>query len=170
MSIIAQTPRLTIREYKPEEEQLFVDLHKDPQVLKFIPNRTDDENRALFRDSFVAYADGSGLSRWGMFDRQTGEFIGACLLRPFRGDATKSEIGYSIQVKHWGKGYATEMAEAIVDYGFNKLNRPVICAITTLDNTASQKVLLNAGLLRQPDLEFNGMMVAFFEGEKEPKA
>ena len=163
MSIIAQTARLIIREYFPEEEDLFVELHKDEQVLKYIPRRSEEENRSLFKESLQAYADGTGLSRWGMFDINDGAFIGACLFRPAKEAPGKVEFGYSMHVKYWGKGYATEMARAMLNYGFKQMNFPVICAVTHPDNKASQNVLLKAGMTQYADVFWHEQTLPYFE-------
>lgn len=163
MFIIAQTQRLVIREYFPEEEDLFVELHKDEQVLKYIPRRSEEENRKLFKESLQAYADGTGLSRWGMFAISDGAFIGACLLRPAQEAPGKVEFGYSMHVKYWGKGYATEMAKAMLDFGFNQMKFPLICAVTHPENIASQNVLLKAGMQQGADVFWHGQTLPYFE-------
>jgi len=163
MSIIAQTPRLIIREFLPEEEDVFVELHKDEQVLKYIPRRSEEENRKLFKESLEIYSDGTGLSRWGMFDKATGDFVGACLFRPAKEAPGKIEFGYSMHVKYWGKGLATEMALAMIDWGLTKMQFPSISAVTHPDNMPSQKVLLKAGLQQLDDVFWHGQTLPYFE-------
>jgi ribosomal-protein-alanine N-acetyltransferase len=163
MTIIAQTPRLIIREFLPEEEDIFVELHKDEQVLKYIPRRSEEENRKLFKESLEAYRDGSGLSRWGMFDKATGDFVGACLLRPAKEAPGKVEMGYSMHVKYWGMGLATEMAKVMIDFGLNQMNFPVICAVTHPENIASQNVLLKAGMQQGADVFWHEATLPYFE-------
>ena len=47
----------------------------------------------------------------------------------------------------WGKGYATEAAKAILDYGFNTLKLPVIYAIARSDNVRSLRVIQRLGMI-----------------------
>ena len=60
----------------------------------------------------------------GIIVRDTGEVAGSIglVLKP---EHDKAEIGYWIGVPYWGRGYATEAARAMIDYGFRecKLNR-----------------------------------------------
>ena len=72
----------------------------------------------------------------------------------------KGELAYWIGKEYWGKGYATEAAKEVIDFGFNKLNLNRIWAPIMSKNIASGKVLKNAGLtyegtLRQDILKWN---------------
>ena len=61
---------------------------------------------------------------------------------------TDMQVGYALFTDFWGRGYATEMAMALLRYGYGTLGLPQINAITDRGNTASQQVLLKAGLER----------------------
>jgi RimJ/RimL family protein N-acetyltransferase len=83
------------------------------------------------------------------------------------------QVGYALFTEFWGRGYATEMAVALLRYGYATLSLPQIVAITNLQNTASQRVLLKAGLERRGERAFahpayadQGPM-AWFESERE---
>lgn len=56
----------------------------------------------------------------------------------------------------WGKGYATEAAQALIEYGFHHLNIPKIYACTTWNNTASEKVMERLGMEFVKTFEFPG--------------
>jgi len=66
MTIIAQTPAVTSA-ILPEEEDLFVDLHKDEQVLKYLPHRSEDEYRKLFALAIQGKRTKNGLKPLGDF-------------------------------------------------------------------------------------------------------
>jgi RimJ/RimL family protein N-acetyltransferase len=59
------------------------------------------------------------------------------------------EIGYALAPNERGKGYCTEAAKIMVDYLF--LSKEIACvqAIIDVRNTASQKVLENAGFQKE---------------------
>ncbi|MDE4085277.1 GNAT family protein [Planococcus maritimus] len=63
-----------------------------------------------------------------------------------------AEIGYIINPDYWGKGIATELAEKLVCFGFDKLNLHRIYATCAPENIASRKVLEKAGLLFEGQL------------------
>ncbi|HEY0008726.1 MAG TPA: GNAT family protein [Tepidisphaeraceae bacterium] len=61
----------------------------------------------------------------------------------------RAELGYWIGVPHWGRGYCTEAAVAVVEFGFNQLGlRKVTCRHLAC-NPASGRVMAKAGMVRE---------------------
>ena len=58
----------------------------------------------------------------------------------------QAELGYWIGKPYWGKGYATEAAEAIMTFGFNTLQLNRINATHFSDNPASGRVMEKLGM------------------------
>ena len=58
-----------------------------------------------------------------------------------------AEIGYFIGEPHWGQGIATQAVKLIVNYGFKELDIHRIFAGVFSYNSASRKVLENAGFI-----------------------
>ena len=54
-------------------------------------------------------------------------------------------LGYALAPETWGKGYATEAAQAIVDAGFSLTNAVEMLASIRPDNPASRRVLEKCG-------------------------
>lgn len=77
------------------------------------------------------------------FELSSGDLIGCCGLRPYRGG--KYEIGFHLRPQFWGKGYATEAATAVIDYAFSVLKAEALFAGHNPNNVASSKVLLKLG-------------------------
>jgi len=163
MHIITQTERLIIREFLPEEENVFLDHYNDEAILLYIPRRSREERTNIFRKAIAAYGDNNALRIWGIFNKADGDFIGTCLLRPFTFDNAKTELGYSIEKKYWNKGIGTEMASAMVDYAFAQLGNPYMAAVTVPENIGSQRVLEKAGFNKMEDIVRNGERLAYFE-------
>lgn len=161
MHIILETPRLIIREFLPEEQDIYLNHFTDEEVCRHIPKRTTDERIKIFMIATVNYATNKKLGIWGMFNKANGEFIGSCLLRLFD-EPGKVEIGYSMDRKYWGQGIATEMAAALIEYAFTDAEVNEVVAVTTLENIASQRVLEKAGLVRTDNLIRNEEELAFF--------
>ena len=162
MTIIAQTPRMTIREFSPEELEIYLHHFTDERVTLHLPKRSREERVTIFNIALSQYNDTKTRGIWGMFDTDTGDFIGSCLLRPFNGDDAIMELGYSTEQKYWGRGLGTEMALAIVEHGFTDPAVNEIVAVTTFENEASQRVLLKAGLAREGNLKRGDDDLAFF--------
>jgi len=58
----------------------------------------------------------------------------------------RAEIGYWIGKPHWGKGYCTEAALAVLQYGFDSLGLERIFATHFRKNSASGRVMQKAGM------------------------
>jgi ribosomal-protein-alanine N-acetyltransferase len=162
MSIVTQTPRLIIREFIPEELEIYL-THFNDDVSLHIPKRSRDERRAIFNTALKQYQITKVTGIWGIFDNNTGDFIGSCLLRPFNDEANKLEVGYSLEKKCWGLGIGTEMTLAIVKHGFEDHNITEIVARTTHENIASQRVLEKSGFKHEENLIFNNEGLSFFK-------
>ncbi|MDB5111028.1 MAG: family N-acetyltransferase [Mucilaginibacter sp.] len=161
MQIILQTPHLIVREFVPENEQLYINLYKDERVTKYI-QRTEEETRASFSKALLEYNKGSGLGRWGIFNSTDNDFIGVCILKPADSDSKKIELGYVLSYNYWGRGLATELAKALITYGFEQKGITKICACTDPENQASQNVLLKAGFKRQGNVFWYKKKLYFF--------
>jgi RimJ/RimL family protein N-acetyltransferase len=55
------------------------------------------------------------------------------------------ELGYCFGVDHWGKGYATEAARAVIDYAFEEFAIDQLLAGARVLNPASRHVLEKCG-------------------------
>jgi len=58
------------------------------------------------------------------------------------------EIGYGVATEHQGKGYATEAAEALVNFAFSHGQVRVVRAHTRPEPNPSARVLTKAGFQR----------------------
>ena len=161
---IVETPRLIIREFLPEEEEVYLDhFFNDEEVARYLPKRSREERINLFRGTIAAYETSKLMGTWGLFNKADGDFIGSCLLRSFADAPEKVELGYSMERKYWGKGIGTEMAVALVNYAFANIDKPQMVAVTVLENFGSQRVLEKAGFERSPNLWRDTMELAYFE-------
>ena len=68
------------------------------------------------------------------------------LLRRDLDEGEWTEIAYSVKPKHWGKGYATEMAKHWLKYGMEVRKEERLISLIHADNIASKKVAQKAGL------------------------
>lgn len=82
---------------------------------------------------------------WPIFELVTEELIGCCGLRPFKSEKSSYEIGFHLRKKYWGMGYASEAAEAVIDYSFQVLKAEILYAGHHPKNAASEKLLTKLG-------------------------
>jgi ribosomal-protein-alanine N-acetyltransferase len=77
---------------------------------------------------------------WVMRDRFDKSLAGFAGIWPFR-EANELELVYGVDERLWGHGYATEAAQAVIDYCFTTLKMPSIRASSDAENAASHRVL-----------------------------
>lgn len=173
--MLPTTDRLSLRRFTESDLDLLVALYGDERVARMIGGvKTPSQCAEMLRERILKYYDDNpGLGVWVTTIVATGERIGMHLLNHIQGE-TYIQVGYSLLPSHWGKGYATEMAEAVVRYGYTDLALPQIVAITNLDNVGSQQVLTKIGLVRDGERAFahpayvEAGPLAWFVSEREP--
>ena len=145
MNAILTTPRLLLREFAPEDAPALYALNSDPEVMKYTgdaPFASVGEAEDFVR-GYRHYRD-HGYGRWSVILRATGEFIGWCGLA--FNEAKQVDLGFRFARKHWGKGYATESARAVLAYGFDQLALAEVVGRAARANTASIRVLEKLGM------------------------
>ena len=165
--MIFQTPRLIVRQPDWADGDIFYILNSDPDVVRFIrPPRTRAEADEKLKERIEGNnAGGNGLGGWMVGGIADGIIIGTLglFLLP---DSDEVNLGYSLLKPFWGLGYATEMAVAAINYGFQLLHLPRIVATAFPNNIGSQKILAKCGF------EYIGMIaeegVELFKYELRP--
>lgn len=140
MTIIKETKRLLLREFHlSDSAELFL-LNSDPDVIRYTgdPPFESINEAKNFVKNYSEYKK-NGYGRWAVILKETNSFIGWCGLK--LNEENMVDLGFRFYKKNWGRGYATEAAEASLEYGFNELNLDLIIGRAALDNTASIKVL-----------------------------
>lgn len=107
-----------------------------------------------------------------------GRLIGAVGLEICKAHA-RAELGYWIGKLYWGKGFASEAAKALVDYGFKMAGLNRIYAHHLVRNPASGRVMIRIGMRHEgtlhqhtkkwdqfEDIEVYGLLR---HGETQPK-
>jgi RimJ/RimL family protein N-acetyltransferase len=88
------------------------------------------------------------LANFAVVLRGSEELLGAVGLR-IEAMHGRAELGYWIGVPHWGKGFCTEAARAVLDYGFNVLGLVRVHASHLKRNPASGRVMQKLGMRRE---------------------
>ncbi|HMQ58932.1 MAG TPA: GNAT family N-acetyltransferase, partial [Rhizobiaceae bacterium] len=144
-----ETPRILVRPWRENDLEAFHRLNSDEQVMEFFPYRRDrEESLAVMRDmNRRSRRDGFGWA--AAEDKATGAVIGIVgLSRVAPGDGLPPgvETGWRFVPESWGKGLATEAAQAIVDHGFVDFGLDEIVAFAVEGNAASIAVMRRLGM------------------------
>jgi len=149
-----ETERLILREFKEDDFEGVHQYASDPDVTKymvwgpnskkqtekFIEERIDQQTQTTRKDYDLAIT------------LKSEELIGVCGIDDIKLRNRKGELGYCLNKDHWGKGYATEAAETLLDFGFTELELHRIHAKCDTRNTQSARVLEKVGMKQEGKL------------------
>lgn len=147
--IILETKRLVLRHQVIEDLDDLWALYCNPEIIKYIPDapRSREEAREELEWHMHGHPRFPELGLWATIHKETGKFIGRCGLLPWTIDGQPEvEVAYTIAQEYWGQGLATEAAQAILQYGFEKLNLARLISRIDSENIASQKVAGKIGM------------------------
>lgn len=172
MKPIIVTQRLILRELEYTDANDLFEMDSDPEVHLYIENnpvKSIDEMKKVIEMLKEQYVK-NRIARWAVVDRATNECVGWSGLKYFREPLNNHtnfyELGYRFKRKHWGKGFATESSNAIIEYGFKNLNIDSIFAMTDPNNHNSKKVLTKLGFEFRETFDFEGDLTDWFELKK----
>ncbi|WP_195782707.1 GNAT family N-acetyltransferase [Priestia megaterium] len=148
---ILLTPRTTLREITEADADDIFDCFSQEEVIRYYGQekfKTIQEALVLIDIFAENYRNQKGM-RWGIERLDTGELIGTVGFNQWNQKHKRAEIGYELHPQHWGHGYASEAASAVMTYGFDTLQLVRIGAVVFLENKASQHVLEKLGFQKE---------------------
>jgi RimJ/RimL family protein N-acetyltransferase len=151
MQIFLETDRLILRRFTEQDVDNLYELDSDPNVMRFISGGPATPREVLADDHIPHYLNYyerfAGYGFWVIIERSTGDFLGWFHLRPM-GDVPQDEpeLGYRLKRSAWGKGYATEGSQALVDKAFTDLGARRVTAMTYSEHAASRRVMEKVGM------------------------
>lgn len=151
-----KTKRLILRKLTPGVLKSIYENYSDDEQMRFLGLKLKDElvlekekykkGLTTFKTSFVNFK---------LFDKETNVHIGNCGFHTWYVDHLRAEIGYDLVDDSFKQnGLMSEALQAIIPYGFNKMNLHRIEAFVGLENIPSLKLMdkfgfTKEGLLRQ---------------------
>ncbi|MCK6694552.1 MAG: GNAT family N-acetyltransferase [Thermoanaerobaculia bacterium] len=158
MNNILETDRLHLRPFTLDDAGFILKLLNTPGWLEFIGDRNvrsiADAEKYLTDGPMKSYQiNGFGLSAVTLAG--TDVPIGSCGLIKREG-LPDVDLGFAFLPEFTGKGYASEIAAAVLAYATNELKINRVLAITSLNNTGSINVLKKIGfefesIIKMPD-------------------
>lgn len=175
MTPVFTTDRLIARPWDPETDatDAFA-LYGDPEVVRYLGASPevvpclDDQKARLQRIRAVYDAKTDHTGFWALERKEDGQVVGAILFKQLpdaQGEPTGDyEIGWHLAKAYWGQGYATEAAQAVVQYAFQ--NRPdlqTLHAVAYPQNLKSLAVMQRLGMISQGQTDrYYGITCAHF--------
>lgn len=157
-----ETDRLVLRSWQDSDRAPLAAVLGDPEVRRFYPSALTREQAEAQLDFALARQAEVGFHFGAAELKSTGQFIGLIGLG-YIPDDTRAvirgnpavEIGWQFDTSVWGQGLAPEGARALIGHGFETLGLDEIVAFTFRDNLPSQRVMEKAGMVRDPDADFD---------------
>ena len=154
---IIETKRLILRTWQDQDADAFAKINQDSKVIEFlrgpmtlleVENFIRANNQCFDKNKFCLFATAL---------KETNELIGFIGLSAptFEAHFTPCvEIGWRLASAHWGQGYATEGANAALQYGFTEIGLKEIVSFTVPANIRSIRVMEKIGMYRDAKDDF----------------
>ncbi|MBU2865134.1 GNAT family N-acetyltransferase [Reinekea forsetii] len=156
---VIETERLRLRGYKASDLDAFAQMNSDPEFVLYFGtgqplSRWDSWNVLTM---LAGHWMLRGFGFWIVEEKNTGAFVGRVgIWKPDGWPGT--EIGWGISKSHWGKGYATEAAEASMTWAFDNLEIDELISVIHPENEPSKKVAIRIGEKYKETIEVNGKL------------
>jgi 3-dehydroquinate dehydratase/shikimate dehydrogenase len=159
--IVIQTKRLILRSWIENDLEPFAQLNADERVMEYFPYRLNKEESDQMAKRMQAKIETEGWGCWAVSRLDTQKFIGFIGLNTVDKPtfplhfAPCTEVGWRLAYESWGRGYATEGAEACLKYAFETLKLGEIVSFTAAQNRRSMAVMRKIGMHYHPAEDFN---------------
>jgi RimJ/RimL family protein N-acetyltransferase len=160
---ILETERLLLRNQQPEDADVIAKMFGDAEVMRFIgdgktyPRSAAEQSIKKWND----YERTHGFTSWAVIRKEDNAFIGKCGFN-YLPDNSDIELSYMLDEPYWGRGYATEIAKAVLEHGMNKLNMKRVVALVYPQNSPSIRVIEKTGMKYEKECEYFGVKLLMY--------
>jgi RimJ/RimL family protein N-acetyltransferase len=144
-----RTERLRLRAWRDSDLAPFAALNSDPRVMEFFPAALSRAESDAFAARIQAGFARRGWGMWAVDAPGVSPFLGYVGLEEPGAHVPVApcvEIGWRLAAEHWGKGYASEAARAVLRAGFERIGLDEIVSFTSEINRRSRAVMERIGL------------------------
>lgn len=152
-----RTDRLVLRRWREADREPFAELNADEVVMEHFAHRPTRAESDDLVDRIEACFDREGFGLWAV-EVEDGRFAGFTGLWPTPPHLSFSpaiEVGWRLAQHAWGRGIATEAAQAALDDGWERLGLTEVVSMTTTTNLRSQRVMQKLGMTHDPADDFD---------------
>lgn len=163
-------------------------VHNDDEVVRWYDNRKPSRAAAQRQADFMGESWRlHGVHKWMAYDRESGAVVGRGGLsrtpvdedwgqlyqflpggewvreaygvtEPFTAHANWVEIGWALRREFWGRGYASEIGRAGLDFAFDVLGVQAVVSCTIRHNARSRAVMERIGMRYAGEIRSQGLV------------
>jgi RimJ/RimL family protein N-acetyltransferase len=151
------TQRLMLRDWRDADRAPFAAMNADPTVMEFFPALLSPSQSDALIERFTSESTQRGFCPWALEEARSGAFVGFVGLHDVPHElafAPSIEVGWRLARAFWGRGYATEAAEAALAFAFETLGVTDIVSFTSTINVRSQRVMQRLSMTRNSKDDF----------------
>ncbi len=165
------TARLTLRKFSPHDLDRLAELMSDAEFMKFSGGDIFTREQAAASLERILAAERAGKpSQFAVILRETSTLIGYCgFFVQNVDDKEEVEIGYRLDPAHWGRGLASEAAQAVRDHAFRDLKLPHVISLIHPDNAASIRVAEKNGMTLRRETTWRGFPTLIYQVGAAPR-
>jgi RimJ/RimL family protein N-acetyltransferase len=155
---LIETERLLLRNWEKRDREPFAQMNNDVRVMEFMPGCLSAVESNFFAERIESHFREHGYGLYAAELRTEHIFIGfvGLLVPKFQAHFTPCvEIGWRLAADYWGRGLATEGAQAIVQHAFEVLDLKSLVSFTVPANVRSRRVMEKIGMNRNPSDDFD---------------
>lgn len=149
VTVAIRTEQLLLRELQNRDREAVHKYSSDPEVVQYMdwgPNTDKDDGEFLERTMAARKENPRRNFTLAIVMKDTKRLIGSCGIHESNPADREGWIGYCLNRQYWERGFGTETAKALLDFGFDDLSLHRIFATCVPANTASAHVLEKSGM------------------------
>ncbi len=155
-----ETERLVLRGWREDDlDNGFAAMMADEEVARFLSGDMRAKVRSDAWREMALFVGHWALRGYGLFaveEKASGAFVGR--VGAWQPECWVGfELGWALARPHWGKGYATEAAQAAGDWIFTQFQLDDIVSLIHIDNKTSQRLAYRLGMRVSGDTLHAGM-------------
>ena len=155
--ITLKTERLVLRMLREDDFEQYVAIVADPEVARYLSDGKPLSRADAWRQMamIVGHWQLRGYGMWAVEEAATGRLAGRIgFLNPEGWPGF--ELGWTLAREFWGRGYATEAARRVLEYGFTEMGLEHVISLIRPDNLPSIKVAERLGERLESSVELFG--------------
>jgi len=152
-----ETQRLVLRRWDESDREPFAVMNADPDVMRYFEAPLSRAQSEALVDRIGTVFASYGFGLWAVEVKGGPRFVGFTGLAPLNPLVPYPgiEVGWRLARSAWGRGYATEAAQASLAYGFDVAGLDEIVSVTAVANSPSRAVMERLGMTHDPAEDFD---------------